>query len=61
MIIRTSAVKQFLSCPRSWWFRYVQELLLAPVYGMIFGNVLHAVLERWLNEEEPFPRVRSAG
>ena len=55
MIVGVSRAKQFLACPLQWWLGNVAEVPLPHSYGQVFGNVLHACVERWLKEEDPFP------
>lgn len=57
MIVGVTSAQEFGErCPRRWWFKEVAGLREGTVaHGITYGNVLHAVLERWLNEEEPFP------
>jgi hypothetical protein len=39
------------SCRRRWWFKYVRRLPTVQRSGGAFGDVLHAVLERYLNAD----------
>jgi hypothetical protein len=44
-----SQFKPFRSCKRQWWFDNVVRMPAGqPSYELTFGNVLHAVVERWL-------------
>ena len=47
-----SQMVDYLDCPRRWWFRRVARLpVLKEEDKFTFGNVLHAVIQRWLEAD----------
>ncbi len=57
MRISASQIKTYQRCPRLWWLSKIEKLPepKGNSYGATFGSVFHAVAERYLNGEEPFP------
>lgn len=48
-----SQVEKAEACPRKWGFEKLFRMREPGMrYGMVFGNVLHAVLERWLKADD---------
>lgn len=46
--VSVSQIDSYESCPRAWWFDKVARLPRGQrPYGMVFGDVLHAVVERF--------------
>ena len=53
MILSASQFKTYQRCSRLWWFDKVLRLpRTGGSYGHIFGKVIHAVAERWLEADE---------
>jgi len=51
--ISPTQVETYLSCPRKWWFDYVRKMPRdAGQEQFVFGNTLHAVLERWFKADD---------
>lgn len=53
LYISPTQVESYLSCPRQWWFNYARRMPRdAGQDQFVFGNVLHAVLERWFQADD---------
>lgn len=53
VVASPSQMVDYLDCPRKWWFRRVCRLpVIEGEEKFVFGNVLHAVLQRWLLADE---------
>lgn len=49
LIVSASQIKNYQRCPRLWWWEKCRRMpRTGTIYGIVFGNVLHACLERWL-------------
>ena len=52
MRVSASQFKNYIRCPRLWWLESVIKIPRGQAsYGIVFGNVLHDVLERWLKAD----------
>ena len=49
MRLSASRLKTYLTCPRQFRYRYVDELPIVPSGPLVFGQTMHATL-RWLHE-----------
>jgi hypothetical protein len=50
--VSASQLKTFKRCPRAWWFERVLDLPQGDgSYGMVWGTVLHGVIERYLGAD----------
>ena len=53
-ILTYSARKRFLTCPKSFWFRYVKGLVGQSTEGALFlGSIFHSALEEWFTNHNP--------
>lgn len=53
VVASPSQMVSYLDCPRQWWFRRVCRLpVIEGQEKFVFGNVLHAVIQRWLLADE---------
>lgn len=53
VVASPSQMVDYLDCPRKWWFRRVCRLpVIEGQDKFVFGNILHAVIQRWLLADE---------
>ncbi len=53
IVASPSQMVDLLDCQRKWWFRRVCRLpVLSGQEKFVFGNILHAVIQRWLLADE---------
>lgn len=53
--LSASQLEQANSCTRAWWFNKVQKLPTVSDNKQIFGDVAHAVCERFLESKDLYP------
>lgn len=53
--ISPSQIDKAMTCPRSWWLRYVMSLPEPPSLNTLLGDIGHGVAERFLTSKDLYP------